>query len=60
MDRNQYRKSPPNLTDGARDLYFAACDFIYALEHGFLACKDDSAFIDGLRAAIAKAEGRAP
>lgn len=56
MDLNKFRPSPPNLADGSRDLYFAACDFIYALEHGFLACKDDSAFINNLRHAIARSE----
>ena len=28
--------------------------FIYALDKGFLDCKDDSAFIDALRQAVAK------
>ena len=27
-------------------------DFLYALDRGYLACKDDSAFIDALREAV--------
>lgn len=29
-------------------------DFLFALDRGYLDCKDDSAFIDALRVAVAK------
>lgn len=35
-------------------LRVAVRDFLFALDRGYLACKDDSAFIDDLRVALAE------
>jgi hypothetical protein len=49
------RHAAPSLDAAAPALYRAVQHFIYALDHGFLACEDDSSFIDGLRAALEQA-----
>lgn len=43
------------LVAAAPHMASAIRDFLHALDRGYLACKDDSAFIDDLRAALAEA-----
>ena len=46
-----------NLIAAAPEMRAAIRDFLFALDRGYLDCKDDSAFIDGLRTALNNADG---